>query len=72
MVAAMTPLQVIGVPIKTKEFKTLWVSKATGNATNAGLLAVWCLYVIQSGLRNKMEVFQGPHSDQHKSMMCNF
>ena len=72
MVAAMTPLPVIGVPIKTSTLNgqdsllsivqmprgVPVATVAIGNATNAGLLAVRCLCASRPGLRNMMEVYQ--------------
>lgn len=72
MVAAMTPLPVIGVPIKTSTLNgqdsllsivqmprgVPVATVAIGNATNAGLLAVRCLCASRPGLRDKMEAYQ--------------
>lgn len=72
MVAAMTPLPVIGVPIKTSTLNgqdsllsivqmprgVPVATVAIGNATNAGLLAVRCLCASRPELRDKMEAYQ--------------
>ena len=72
MVAAMTPLPVIGVPIKTSTLNgqdsllsivqmprgVPVATVAIGNATNAGLLAVRCLCASRPELREKMEEYQ--------------
>jgi phosphoribosylaminoimidazole carboxylase PurE protein len=72
MVAAMTPLPVVGVPIKTSTLngqdsllsivqmpKGVPVATvAIGNATNAGLLAVRSLCASRPELRDKMEEYQ--------------
>jgi len=72
MVAAMTPLPVVGVPIKTSTLNgqdsllsivqmprgVPVATVAIGNATNAGLLAVRSLCASRPGLRAKMEEYQ--------------
>jgi len=72
MVAAMTPLPVIGVPIKTSTLNGQdsllsivqmprgipVATVAIGNAMNAGLLAVRCLCASRPDLREKMEEYQ--------------
>ena len=72
MVAAMTPLPVIGVPIKTSTLNgqdsllsivqmprgVPVATVAIGNATNAGLLAVRCLCASRPDLRDKMVAYQ--------------
>jgi len=72
MVAAMTPLPVIGVPIKTSTLNgqdsllsivqmprgVPVATVAIGNATNAGLLAVRSLCASRPELREKMEEYQ--------------
>jgi phosphoribosylaminoimidazole carboxylase len=72
MVAAMTPLPVVGVPIKTSTLNgqdsllsivqmprgVPVATVAIGNATNAGLLAVRCLCASRPDLRDKMEEYQ--------------
>ncbi len=72
MVAAMTPLPVIGVPIKTSTLNgqdsllsivqmprgVPVATVAIGNATNAGLLAVRCLCASRPALRDKMVAYQ--------------
>ena len=72
MVAAMTPLPVVGVPIKTSTLNgqdsllsivqmprgVPVATVAIGNATNAGLLAVRCLCASRPNLREKMEEYQ--------------
>ena len=72
MVAAMTPLPVIGVPIKTSTLNGQdsllsivqmprgipVATVAIGNATNAGLLAVRNLCASRPELREKMEEYQ--------------
>jgi phosphoribosylaminoimidazole carboxylase len=72
MVAAMTPLPVIGVPIKTSTLNgqdsllsivqmprgVPVATVAIGNATNAGLLAVRSLCASRPKLREKMEEYQ--------------
>ena len=72
MVAAMTPLPVIGVPIKTSTLNgqdsllsivqmprgVPVATVAIGNATNAGLLAVRSLCASRPDLRDKMEEYQ--------------
>lgn len=72
MVAAMTPLPVVGVPIKTSTLNgqdsllsivqmprgVPVATVAIGNATNAGLLAVRSLCASRPELREKMEEYQ--------------
>jgi phosphoribosylaminoimidazole carboxylase len=72
MVAAMTPLPVVGVPIKTSTLNgqdsllsivqmprgVPVATVAIGNATNAGLLAVRSLCASRPDLRDKMEEYQ--------------
>uniref|UniRef100_A0A7S3Q7C4 phosphoribosylaminoimidazole carboxylase n=1 Tax=Chaetoceros debilis TaxID=122233 RepID=A0A7S3Q7C4_9STRA len=72
MVAAMTPLPVVGVPIKTSTLNGQdsllsivqmprgipVATVAIGNAMNAGLLAVRCLCASRPELREKMELYQ--------------
>lgn len=72
MVAAMTPLPVIGVPVKTSTlsgvdslYSIVQMPKgvpvatvAIGNAMNAGLLAVRILSTSRSELREKMKSYQ--------------
>ncbi|GMI44351.1 hypothetical protein TrCOL_g425 [Triparma columacea] len=72
MVASMTPLPVVGVPIKTSTLSGVdslhsivqmprgipVATVAIGNAQNAGLLAVRILASTRKGLREKMEAYQ--------------
>lgn len=72
MVAAMTPLPVVGVPIKTSTLNgqdsllsivqmprgVPVATVAIGNAMNAGLLAVRSLCASRPDLREKMEAYQ--------------
>lgn len=72
MVAAMTPLPVVGVPVKTSTLSgvdSLYsivqmprgipvATVAIGNAMNAGLLAVRILSTSRADLREKMEKYQ--------------
>mmetsp|Transcript_33383 Transcript_33383/g.64529 ORF Transcript_33383/g.64529 Transcript_33383/m.64529 type:complete len:587 (-) Transcript_33383:226-1986(-) len=72
MVAAITPLPVIGVPVKTSTLSgvdSLYsivqmprgvpvATVAIGNSTNAGLLAVRMLGIQDSGLFAKMQAYQ--------------
>ena len=72
MVAAMTPLPVIGVPVKTSTLSgvdSLYsivqmprgvpvATVAIGNAMNAGLLAVPILCTSRPALREKMSAYQ--------------
>ena len=72
MVAAMTPLPVVGVPVKTSTLSgvdSLYsivqmprgvpvATVAIGNAMNAGLLAVRILSTSRADLRAKMEKYQ--------------
>ena len=71
MVAAMTPLPVIGVPVKSSALSGVdslhsivqmpkgipVATVAIGNAANAGLLAVRMLGMSDGGLRTKMAEF---------------
>jgi phosphoribosylaminoimidazole carboxylase len=77
MVAAMTPLPVIGVPVKTSTLSgvdSLYsivqmprgvpvATVAIGNAMNAGLLAVRILSTSRAGLRESMEAYQVEMTD---------
>jgi 5-(carboxyamino)imidazole ribonucleotide mutase len=77
MVASMTPLPVIGVPVPLKHLDGMdsllsivqmpaGVPVATvsiGGARNAGLLAVRILAASDDALRKKMETFQGALAD---------
>jgi phosphoribosylaminoimidazole carboxylase len=77
MVAAMTPLPVIGVPVKTSTLSgvdSLYsivqmprgvpvATVAIGNAMNAGLLAVRILSTSRADLRQKMEDYQTEMTD---------
>eukprot|EP00980_Cylindrotheca_fusiformis_P021434 scaffold8301_cov184-Cylindrotheca_fusiformis.AAC.2 len=77
MVAAMTPLPVIGVPVKTSTLSgvdSLYsivqmprgvpvATVAIGNAMNAGLLAVRILSTSRSDLRQRMEEYQQEMTD---------
>ena len=77
MVAAMTPLPVVGVPVKTSTlsgvdslYSIVQMPKgvpvatvAIGNATNAGLLAVRILSTSRPELRGKMMQYQGKMRD---------
>ena len=72
MVAAMTPLPVVGVPVKTSTLSgndsllsivqmprgVPVATVAIGNATNAGLLAVRILGASSASLRQKMRDYQ--------------
>ena len=72
MVASMTPLPVVGVPIKTSTLNGQdsllsivqmprgipVATVAIGNATNAGLLAVRMLFASRSELREEMKKYQ--------------
>lgn len=72
MLAAYTPLPVIGVPVPTEHLRGLdsllsivqmpagvpVATVAIGNARNAGLLAVRILAVSDAGLREKMLAYQ--------------
>ena len=76
MVAAATPLPVIGVPVPLKVLDGLdsllsivqmpagvpVATVAVGNARNAGLLAVRMLAAADAELRARMEAFQGRQS----------
>ena len=73
MVASMTPLPVIGVPVPLKYLDGMdsllsivqmpagvpVATVAIGNARNAGLLAVRILAAGDDELRTRMETFQG-------------
>ena len=77
MVAAVTPLPVIGVPIKTSTMNgqdSLYsivqmprgipvATVAIGNAMNAGLLAIRMLAASRPKLRHEMEVYQNGMRD---------
>ncbi len=77
MVAAMTPLPVVGVPVKTSTLSgvdSLYsivqmprgipvATVAIGNAMNAGLLAVRILSTSRADLREKMEKYQTDMTD---------
>jgi phosphoribosylaminoimidazole carboxylase len=77
MVAAMTPLPVVGVPVKTSTLNgvdSLYsivqmprgvpvATVAIGNAMNAGLLAVRILSTSRADLRQKMQDYQIEMSD---------
>ena len=79
MVAAISPLPVIGVPVKSSNSLDGWDSilsilqmpggvpvatVALNNAKNAGLLAVQILSVANSGLREKLIAYKNKlHSD---------
>lgn len=72
MIASITPLPVIGVPVKTKSLNGLdsllsvvqmpagipVATVAINNSTNAGLLAVRILSIKHRSLREKMERYQ--------------
>ena len=78
MLAAVTPLPVIGVPIPLRHLDGLdsllsivqmpagvpVATVAIGNARNAGLLAVRILAVSDEGLRERMRGFQADLRDQ--------
>mmetsp|Transcript_21750 Transcript_21750/g.53258 ORF Transcript_21750/g.53258 Transcript_21750/m.53258 type:complete len:591 (+) Transcript_21750:207-1979(+) len=78
MVAALTPLPVIGVPVKTSTLSGVdslhsivqmprgipVATVAIGNATNAGLLAVRCLGLQDSKLLYKMQQFMGEQEEE--------
>ena len=82
MVAAMTPLPVVGVPVKTSTlsgvdslYSIVQMPKgvpvatiAIGNATNAGLLAVRILSTSRADLRQKMEDYQAEMEDSVNAM----
>jgi phosphoribosylaminoimidazole carboxylase len=82
MVAAMTPLPVIGVPVKTSTLSgvdSLYsivqmprgvpvATVAIGNAMNAGLLAVRILSTSRADLRQKMEEYQDEMRDMVMDM----
>lgn len=82
MVAAMTPLPVIGVPVKTSTLSgvdSLYsivqmprgvpvATVAIGNAMNAGLLAVRILSTSRPWLREKMAEYQGEMTDMVNDM----
>ncbi|MCL8025260.1 5-(carboxyamino)imidazole ribonucleotide mutase [Nocardioides bruguierae] len=77
MLAALTPLPVIGVPVPLKYLDGMdsllsivqmpagvpVATVAIGNARNAGLLAVRVLAASDAGLREKMEAFQAELHD---------
>lgn len=82
MVAAMTPLPVIGVPVKTSTLSgvdSLYsivqmprgvpvATVAIGNSMNAGLLAVRILSTSRANLREKMEKYQAEMTDMVNDM----
>lgn len=82
MVAAMTPLPVVGVPVKTSTLSgvdSLYsivqmprgvpvATVAIGNAMNAGLLAVRILSTSRADLREKMEKYQVEMKDMVDGM----
>jgi phosphoribosylaminoimidazole carboxylase PurE protein len=82
MVAAMTPLPVIGVPVKTSTLSgvdSLYsivqmprgvpvATVAIGNATNAGLLAVRILSTSRPELREKMKSYQDEMTEMVNEM----
>mmetsp|Transcript_67002 Transcript_67002/g.187292 ORF Transcript_67002/g.187292 Transcript_67002/m.187292 type:complete len:590 (-) Transcript_67002:244-2013(-) len=82
MVAAMTPLPVVGVPVKTSTLSgvdSLYsivqmprgvpvATVAIGNAMNAGLLAVRILSTSRADLREKMEKYQAEMTDVVNAM----
>lgn len=82
MVAAITPLPVIGVPIKTSTLNGQdsllsivqmprgipVATVAIGNAMNAGLLAVRCLCSSRPALRDAMEAYQKELKEMVDSM----
>jgi 5-(carboxyamino)imidazole ribonucleotide mutase len=81
MLAAMTPLPVIGVPVPLKYLDGMdsllsivqmpagvpVATVAIGNARNAGLLAVRVLAAADPGLRRKMEEFQETLADSARA-----
>jgi len=81
MLAAVTPLPVIGVPVPLKHLDGLdsllsivqmpsgvpVATVAVGNARNAGLLAVRILAASDDALRARMEEFQASLRDQAKA-----
>jgi len=82
MVASMTPLPVIGVPVKTSTLSgvdSLYsivqmprgipvATVAIGNAQNAGLLAIRTLCISRPELREKMLKYQAELTDMVKDM----
>lgn len=82
MVAAMTPLPVVGVPVKTSTLSgvdSLYsivqmprgvpvATVAIGNAMNAGLLAIRILSTSRADLRQKMEDYQVEMTDMVDGM----
>jgi phosphoribosylaminoimidazole carboxylase PurE protein len=82
MVAAMTPLPVVGVPVKTSTLSgvdSLYsivqmprgvpvATVAIGNAMNAGLLAVRILSTSRADLRKKMEDYQAEMTEMVNDM----
>lgn len=82
MVASMTPLPVVGVPIKTSTLNGQdsllsivqmprgipVATVAIGNAMNAGLLAVRCLCSTRPELRLKMSAYQSDLKDKVEKM----
>jgi phosphoribosylaminoimidazole carboxylase len=82
MVAAMTPLPVVGVPVKTSTLNGQdsllsivqmprgipVATVAIGNAMNAGLLAVRILCSSRPELRSKMSVYQSNLEDKVNKM----
>ena len=82
MVAAMTPLPVVGVPVKTSTLSgvdSLYsivqmprgvpvATVAIGNAMNAGLLAVRILSTSRADLRQKMEDYQAEMTEMVNDM----
>lgn len=82
MVASMTPIPVVGVPVKTSTLSgvdSLYsivqmprgipvATVAIGNATNAGLLAVRMLCTSRPELRQKMADYQAELTDMVNSM----
>jgi phosphoribosylaminoimidazole carboxylase len=85
MVASMTPLPVIGVPVKTSTLSgvdSLYsivqmprgvpvATVAIGNAMNAGLLAVRILSASRPGLRQKMIEYQNEMKEMVHDMSSN-
>jgi 5-(carboxyamino)imidazole ribonucleotide mutase len=81
MLASVTPLPVIGVPVPLKHLDGLdsllsivqmpagipVATVAVGGARNAGLLAVRILAVTDSGLREKMKDFQARLTEQARA-----
>src|SRR5579875_1415408 len=58
MLASITPLPVIGVPVPLRALDGLDSLLSIGGARNAGLLAVRILAASDAGLREQMEAFQ--------------